>query len=121
MGQSVDDGTKDESDETSIENGSENSHDEDDADGESSVHESESADDEANSTVDPAFRQRVADALHISGGALLSDVDSIDSVEELEAWDDEQMLKVDEQLAEVFRQQAATAQRTDPKREILSY
>lgn len=34
-------------------------------------------------------------------------------------WDDDQMLKVDEQLAEIFRQQANTSERSDLKREVF--
>jgi DNA polymerase phi len=96
--------------------------DEDDA-GSASADEDESDDvaeddDDDMAPVDPAFRQRVADALQ---GALMDidgdDKDSDDESDE-EVWDDEQMMQVDEQLAEVFRQQAgSTTKRSDLKRE----
>lgn len=59
--------------------------------------------------VDPAFRARVAAALQVSGMDVEANGDAEDDDEESdeEVWDDEQMLKVDEQLAAVFRDRAA--------------
>jgi DNA polymerase phi len=71
-------------------------------------------DDDDEDPVDPAFRQRVAEALQVSGMGIDGDVDSD---EESEVWDDERMMQVDEQLAAVFKQRASTTQRTDLKRE----
>ena len=83
----------------------------------SSTDDSEDMDEEeAEVTVDPAFRQRVADALRVSGAADEGDADGDDTDEESEEWTDEQMLEVDEQLADVFRQQAMASKRSDLKR-----
>ncbi|WVW80105.1 hypothetical protein I302_102078 [Kwoniella bestiolae CBS 10118] len=68
--------------------------------------------------VDPAFRQRVAEALNVAGlGVDDADKegDDDDESDEEEYMDDDQMMKVDEQLAEVFRQQAASTKKTDLK------
>ncbi|OCF44480.1 DNA polymerase phi subunit [Kwoniella heveanensis CBS 569] len=65
--------------------------------------------------VDPAFRARVAEALNVAGMGVNEDADGDDEDEEEEVWDDEQMMKVDEQLAEVFRQQASGTKRSDLK------
>ena len=81
--------------------------------------------------VDPAFRRRVAEALQVAGmlddgttrpngKSSSSEDDSEDddddgSSSEEELWDDDQMLKVDEQLAEVFRQRAGTARKGNLK------
>ncbi|WVQ79016.1 hypothetical protein IAT38_001108 [Cryptococcus sp. DSM 104549] len=98
-----DEGSDDEDDDE------EASGDEDDAS--SAEEEEEDEDEDDMGDVDPAFRQRVADALGL--GAV--DDEDADSDAESEHWDDEQMLKVDEQLASVFRERAATSKRTDLK------
>jgi DNA polymerase phi len=74
-------------------------------------------DEDENPPVDPAFRQRVAEALGVSGVAVDDETESDASDGDSEVWDDEQILKVDEQLAEAFRQQANTSKRSGLKRE----
>ncbi|ORY24385.1 DNA polymerase phi-domain-containing protein [Naematelia encephala] len=96
----------------------EEAEDEDDEDDEMSSAE-EDSDDDGSTPVDPAFRARVAEALQVSGMALdgdnaADDDDDEDEESDEEVWDDEQMMKVDEQLAEVFRQQAGN-KKTDMK------
>lgn len=86
----------------------------DDDDAEESEAESADAeeDDEEMGDVDPAFRARVAEALQVSGmGVEAKDGDSSDDGSESDGsvWDDEQMLKVDEQLAAVFRDRATAS------------
>ena len=92
---------------------------EDDEESSSSGDIEEADEDEDTVAVDPSFRQRVAEALQVSGmvtnGDAEDDADDSDSASE-EAWDDEQMLKVDEQLSAVFRQRAASNKRSDLKR-----
>ncbi|WWC60265.1 uncharacterized protein I303_102832 [Kwoniella dejecticola CBS 10117] len=79
----------------------------------------EESDEEELPDVDPAFRQRVAEALNVAGlgidKAEGNHEDDDGSDDEEEYMDDEQMMKVDEQLAEVFRQQAAGTKKTDLK------
>lgn len=72
--------------------------------------------DEALGDVDPAFRQRVAEALKVSGMDAGEDVEEGSEAESEEYWDDDQMMKVDEQLAQVFRERAAAASKNDMKR-----
>ncbi|KAJ6496539.1 DNA polymerase phi-domain-containing protein [Mycena vitilis] len=78
----------------------EDSGDEEESGGDS---ESENADDDESSDdeVDPELRRKIAEALRINGVDTASAVSDEDSDEEL--MDDEQMLAVDEQLAQVFR------------------
>ena len=104
--------------------------DEDDEDAEVSVDDAEEDEEEDEEDeeeeqlpdVDPAFRKRVAAALQVSGMDEDGAADGSDSAEseedesEEEVWDDEQMMKVDEQLAEVFRQQATTTKKSSLKR-----
>lgn len=66
--------------------------------------------------VDPAFRQRVAEALKVSGMDAGEDVEEGSEAESEEYWDDDQMMKVDEQLAQVFRERAAATSKNDMKR-----
>lgn len=82
----------------------------DDAEESEDESDGEEEEEEEMGDVDPAFRARVAEALQVSGMGVekaedgeSSDDDSSDG----EVWDDEQMLKVDEQLAAVFRDRAA--------------
>ena len=49
--------------------------------------------------------------------AVIGDEDGGESDEKSEIWDDAQMMQVDGQLADVFRQQANTSKRSDLKRE----
>ncbi|WVF67165.1 hypothetical protein IAT40_001911 [Kwoniella sp. CBS 6097] len=90
---------------------------EDEVEEESEDDDEEEADDDEDdmAPVDPAFRARVAEALNVAGMGVNEDADSDDEDEEEEVWDDEQMMKVDEQLAEVFRQQASGTKRSDLK------
>lgn len=78
--------------------------------------EEEEEDDEALGEVDPAFRQRVAEALKVSGMDAGEDVEEGSEAESEEYWDDDQMMKVDEQLAQVFRERAAATSKNDMKR-----
>lgn len=78
--------------------------------------EEEEEDDEDLGEVDPAFRQRVAEALKVSGMDAGEDVDEGSEAESEEYWDDDQMMKVDEQLAQVFRERAAATSKNDMKR-----
>ena len=107
--------------------GSDNSDEDDEEDDTSSMSsfedELDDDEDDAHAKVDPAFRQRVVEVLQISGmavdGADEMDGESgpdSDEEEDDEVWDDEQMLKVDEQLAEVFRQRANAGKKADFKR-----
>jgi DNA polymerase phi len=84
--------------------------DEDEDEDESDAESTASDDTDANAEVDPDFRRRVAEALKVSG--VLDEKedgegDDNDSDDE-SVWDDEQMMKVDEQLAAVFKQQASS-------------
>jgi len=87
----------------------------DDDEAEASEAESDEAeeDDEEMGDVDPAFRARVAEALQVSGMGVdaKADGDSSDdeSDSDSEVWDDEQMMKVDEQLAAVFKDRATAS------------
>lgn len=87
----------------------------DDDEAEESEAESEDAeeDDEEMGDVDPAFRARVAEALQVSGMGVDAKADGDSSDDDSESdgsvWDDEQMLKVDEQLAAVFRDRATAS------------
>lgn len=78
----------------------------------------EEEEDDANLKVDPEFRRRVAEALQVSGMGVDDDAegDSDDESDE-EVWDDDKMMQVDEQLAEVFRQRANAGKSSDFKRE----
>ncbi|OXH24380.1 DNA polymerase phi subunit [Cryptococcus neoformans] len=87
--------------------GETNEEDEDEEEGEE--------DDEDLGDVDPAFRQRVAEALKMSGMDAGEDVEEGSEAESEEYWDDDQMMKVDEQLAQVFRERAAAASKNDMK------
>jgi DNA polymerase phi len=69
--------------------------------------------DDGNAEVDPEFRKRVAEALKASGMGVDEDADA-DSDDE-SVWDDEQMMKVDEQLAAVFKSHAQGNKRADLK------
>ena len=97
---------------------------------------SDEDEDDAEAVVDPEFRRRVAEALQVAGmlddgtnqkrprtdddSLSNPDEDSEDgSSSEEELWDDDQMLKVDQQLAEVFRQRAGTARKGNLKSELL--
>jgi DNA polymerase phi len=95
--------------------------DEDEDEAESSGEDIEGDDDDDMAPVDPAFRQRVVDALKSAGMAVEEDAegdeDDDDEDADSEVWDDEQMMKVDEQLAQVFKQQAGRTRRVDLKRE----
>ncbi|WWD05770.1 hypothetical protein V865_003853 [Kwoniella europaea PYCC6329] len=105
---------EDEDDEEISENEDEDDEDEDAA--EDSDIEDDDEDDLPD--VDPAFRQRVAEALNVAGLGVddtNKDGDDDDESDEEEYMDDDQMMKVDEQLAEVFRQQAASTKKTDLK------
>ncbi|ADV20875.1 DNA-directed DNA polymerase, putative [Cryptococcus gattii WM276] len=77
--------------------------------------EEEQEDDEDLGEVDPAFRQRVAEALKVSGMDAGEDVEEGSEAESEEYWDDDQMMKVDEQLAQVFRERAAATSKNDMK------
>jgi DNA polymerase phi len=70
--------------------------------GDSDSESSEDIDDDESSDgeVDPELRRKIAEALRVNGVDAASDEDD-DSDEDL--MDDEQMLAVDEQLAQVFR------------------
>lgn len=59
---------------------------------------------DADASVDPEFRRRVAEALKVSG-VLAEDKegDDEDDSDNESVWDDDQMMKVDEQLAAVFK------------------
>ncbi|KAK8861548.1 hypothetical protein IAR55_002370 [Kwoniella newhampshirensis] len=90
--------------------------DDDEEEEDESSDEDDDADDEDDmAPVDPAFRQRVAEALQVAGMGVDENAEEGSDNEEEEYWDDDQMMKVDEQLAEVFRQQATTTKRTDLK------
>ncbi|WWC68679.1 uncharacterized protein I206_102613 [Kwoniella pini CBS 10737] len=90
--------------------------DDEEEEAEQSEDEEEEEDEEELPEVDPAFRQRVAEALNVAGlGVDTADKDQEEESEEEEYMDDEQMMKIDEQLAEVFRQQAASTKKTDLK------
>lgn len=78
--------------------------------------EEEEEDGEDLGEVDPAFRQRVAEALKVSGMDAGEDVEEGSEAESEEYWDDDQMMKVDEQLAQVFRERAAATSKNDMKR-----
>ncbi|WWD16543.1 hypothetical protein CI109_100970 [Kwoniella shandongensis] len=93
----------------------EGSDDDDEEEAESSEEEEDDDDDDNLAPVDPAFRQRVAEALQVAGMGVDENADDGSDDEQEEYWDDDQMMKVDEQLAEVFRQQATTTKRTDLK------
>lgn len=70
--------------------------------------------------MDPAFRARVAEALQVSGMAAGNgdgDDDEEDE-EDDEVWDDDQMMKVDEQLASVFKSQSQTGGKQNDKSEL---
>ncbi|KAK6907306.1 hypothetical protein I203_101296 [Kwoniella mangroviensis CBS 8507] len=107
---------EDEDDEEVSENEDEDDEDEDqDAEQDSDIEED---DEDDLPDVDPAFRQRVAEALNVAGLGVddtNKDGDDDDESDEEEYMDDNQMMKVDEQLAEVFRQQAASTKKTDLK------
>lgn len=95
---------------------------EDDEDEESSADEVED-DDEELPPVDPAFRRKVAAALKSAGVGIDEDAeeedeDDADEVDS-DVWDDEQMDKVDEQLAAVFKERATTDKKTSSKRESI--
>lgn len=93
----------DEEDEDS-EDEEEDEEEEDDEDDEDDDDEDIDESDDDNAEVDPEFRRRVAEALKVSGA--LDDEEDEDSDNE-SVWDDDQMMKVDEQLAAVFKSQAA--------------
>ncbi|WVR03854.1 hypothetical protein IAU60_000851 [Kwoniella sp. DSM 27419] len=100
----------------------EEAEEEDEEDEDDDEEDEESEDDDVDededdlAPVDPAFRARVAEALQVSGMGVDENAQDGDSDEEDEdVWDDEQMMKVDEQLAEVFRQQASGTKRSDMK------
>ncbi len=82
---------------------------EDDADG-SEDEDDDIESDDANEEVDPEFRRKVAEALQVSGMAD-ADAEDSDSKEDSDdddisiTMDDDQMLQLDEKLAEVFQQQ----------------
>jgi len=95
--------------------------------------EAESSDDEVEEDeedlppVDPAFRRKVAAALK-SAGVGIDEGDAEDGDEDEEeddedsdgdVWDDEQMDKVDEQLAAVFKERATMDKKTSSKRELF--
>jgi DNA polymerase phi len=92
----------------------------DDVESEDDSDDAEDEDDEDDDgDVDPAFRQRVAEALQVSGMGIDGNADGdVDSDEESEVWDDERMMQVDEQLAAVFKERSSTTtKRTDLKSE----
>lgn len=108
-----DDGDEDEDEE----GGDEDSHEEsDNTTSASSLVENDADGDTAS--VDPVFRRRVAEALRVSEIEVKDSEDRDSSIDESETWDDDQMLQVDQQLSEVFRQQANTTKRSDLKREL---
>lgn len=119
-----------EDDESAIEADENDEDDEEDEEDDSSSDEDDDLDEsDAEAPVDPAFRQRVAEALQVSGMAVDTaakdgdsdaEDDDEDSENDDEAWDDDAMMKVDEQLAEVFRQRANAGKKTDFKREYES-
>jgi len=78
----------------------------------------EEEEDDASLKVDPEFRRRVAEALQVSGMGVDDDAEEGDSDDESdgEVWDDDKMMLVDEQLAEVFRQRANAGKSSDFKR-----
>ncbi|KAK4686071.1 DNA polymerase phi, partial [Tremellales sp. Uapishka_1] len=95
--------------------------DEDEEEEESSSDEGEDEEEEEDdmAPVDAAFRQRVAEALQVSGmdvdGKAGEEEDASDTESE-EIWDDEQMMKVDAQLAAVFKDRAGSStKKTDLK------
>jgi DNA polymerase phi len=89
--QSDDDGSR-----SSKKSSSDDSESEDEDDGEGT-----SSENEENGDVDPEFRQKIADALGNIGAQDASSSDSDDSSEIM--MDDDQMMELDEKLAEVFR------------------
>ena len=95
-------------------------HDQDDAGSDAFDAESDLDDDNVDAAVDPVFRRQVAQALQVTDPLEEEQEDDsgFESAEESD-WDDEQMLAVDERLAEVFRQQARAKQRTSLKRPSL--
>lgn len=93
--------------------------DEDDDEEESDV-ESDDEDEEMG-TVDPACRARVAAALQVSGMDVDQDAeDDEDEESDEEVWDDEQMMKVDEQLAAVFKERAGAGKKVVKSESIHS-
>ncbi|WWC87837.1 uncharacterized protein L201_002731 [Kwoniella dendrophila CBS 6074] len=103
-------------DEDDDEDISDNDDEDKDDDEEEEMSEVEDDDEDDLPDVDPAFRQRVAEALNVAGLGVDDAEDKDDDEEsEEEYMDDDQMMKVDEQLAEVFRQQAASTKKTDLK------
>jgi len=106
-------------DEDDVEESSHEADDDEEVSDDESDDEDVEEDEEENDTapVDPAFRQRVAEALGMNienePGAEDSDEDDDD------VWDDDQMMKIDNQLAEVFRQHAGSStKRADLKRKF---
>ncbi|WVQ74513.1 hypothetical protein IAR50_004114 [Cryptococcus sp. DSM 104548] len=109
------DGHSDEEDENDDES-EEAEDDESESDGEDLE-----VDDEEMGDVDPEFRKRVAEALQVSGmGGAGEEDDKSNAESEIdEVWDDEQMMKVDEQLAKVFKERAATSSKNDKKQNLI--
>ncbi|BEJ00908.1 hypothetical protein CcaverHIS631_0507650 [Cutaneotrichosporon cavernicola] len=98
-------------DEEEHEHGPDCDHGEEDEDEDEDESDSESVasdDTDANAEVDPEFRRRVAEALKVSGVLDEKEEGDDDDSDNESVWDDEQMMKVDEQLAAVFKQQASS-------------
>lgn len=90
--------------------------DDDEAEDDEEESEAESEEDEEElGAVDPAFRARVAAALQVSGMDVDADADGEEDEDESddEVWDDEQMMKVDEQLAAVFKERAGAGKKVE--------
>lgn len=87
--------------------------DEDEEDDEEVSDAGSEEDEEELGAVDPAFRARVAAALQVSGMDVDQDGDEDDEESDDEVWDDEQMMKVDEQLAAVFKERAGAGKKVD--------
>lgn len=102
------------------EHGPDCDHSDEDEDEDESDAESVASDDtDADAEVDPEFRRRVAEALKVSGVLDEKEDDEDGDSDNESVWDDEQMMKVDEQLAAVFKQQASS-KKADLKREYSS-
>ncbi|KAK7014985.1 DNA polymerase phi-domain-containing protein [Favolaschia claudopus] len=99
--------------------------DEDGSHSDSDSDSSENLDDgSSDGEVDPELRRKIAEALRVNGAdAASQDEDGDDDASEEELMDDEQMLAVDDQLAQIFRmrENASKSRNVDTQREATHF
>lgn len=109
-------GAAQEADAEGSENDDDEEEDEDDDDDESDAASSIAVEsDDEDDEVDPEFRKRVAEALKVSGMATADGEGEDDDSDDESVWDDDQMMKIDDQLAAVFKAQGNSKKRSDLK------